>query len=137
MRMIPLLAFALVIYALAAFISPSLLTAAIVDITLPSGAVWSFNFGDVVVALGLVLLFLEILKATRTSAAAALDHALSMLVCVAALLGFLLLPGLGTSDFFLLFLMTVIDVIAGFTVSLMGARRDIGYGGSWPGEGRE
>lgn len=136
MRMIPLLAFALVVYALAAFISPALLTAAIVDIALPSGAVWSFDFGDVVVALGLVLLFLEVLKATRTSAAAALDHALSMLVCVAALLGFLLLPGLGTSDFFLLFLMTVIDVIAGFTVSLMGARRDIGYGG-WPGDGRE
>ena len=82
-----------------------------------------------------MLLFLEILKATRTSASAALDHALSMLVCVAALLGFLLVPALGTSDFLLLFLMTVIDVIAGFTVSLMGARRYIGYGG-WPGDGR-
>ncbi len=136
MRMIPLLAFALAFYALAAFVSPSLLTAGIVDIALPSGAVWNFNLGDVVVALGLVLLFLEILKATRTTASAALDHALSMLVCVAALLGFLLLPGLGTSDFFLLFLMTAIDVIAGFTVSLAGARRDIGYGG-WPGDGNQ
>ena len=135
MRMVPLLAFALAAYALVAFVSGSLLTAAIVDLTLPSGAVWSFDFGDVAVAFGLVLLFLEILKATRTSAAAALDHALSMLVCVLALLGFLLVPALGTSDFVLLFLMTVIDVIAGFTVSLMGARRDIGYGG-WPGEGR-
>lgn len=136
MRLIPLLAFAVAVYAVAAFIGGSLLTAAILEVTLPSGAVWSFNFGDVVVALGLVLLFLEILKATRTSAAAALDHGLSMLVCVLALLGFLLVPALGTSDFFLLFLMTVIDVIAGFTVSLMGARRDIGYGG-WPGDGRE
>ena len=129
MRMIPLLAFALAAYAVFALIAGSLLTAPIVEATLPSGAVWSFGFGDLVVALGLILLFLEILKATRTSAAAALDHALSMLVCVLALLGFLLVPALGTTDFLLLFLMTVIDVIAGFTVSLMGARRDIGYGG--------
>ena len=135
MRMIPLLAFALALYAVAAFIANPLLTGAPVELTLPSGAAWGFNLGDVIVAIGLVLLFLEILKATRTSAAAALDHALSVLVCVAALLGFLLVPALGTSDFLLLFLMTLIDVIAGFTVSLMGARRDIGYGG-WPGDGR-
>lgn len=127
MRLIPLLAFALAIYAIVALVAGSALTAGLVDIALPSGAVWSFNAGDVIVAFGLVLLFLEVLKATRTSAAAALDHGLSMLVCVAALVGFLLVPVLGTSDFFLLFLMTVIDVIAGFTVSLMGARRDIGY----------
>lgn len=132
MRMIPLLAFALLLYAALAFIANPLLTAPI-ELTLPSGAVWGFDLGDVVLAIGLVLLFLEILKATRTSASAALDHALSMLVCVAALLGFLLVPSLGTSDFGLLFLMTLIDVIAGFTVSLMGARRDIGYGG-WPGD---
>lgn len=132
MRMIPLLAFALLLYAALAFIANPLLTAPI-ELTLPSGAAWAFDLGDVVLAIGLVLLFLEILKATRTSASAALDHALSMLVCVAALLGFLLVPSLGTSDFCLLFLMTLIDVIAGFTVSLMGARRDIGYGG-FPGE---
>lgn len=136
MRLIPLLAFALAVYAIAALAAGSLLAAAIIDLTLPSGAVWTFDFGDVIVAFGLVLLFLEILKSTRTSSAAALDHGLSMLVCVLALLGFLLVPALGTSDFFLLLLMTVIDVIAGFTVSLMGARRDIGYGG-WPGDGRE
>ena len=53
----------------------------------------------------------------------------SVLVMVMALLGFLLVPSLGTSDFFLLFLMTLIDVVAGFTVSLIGARRDIGYAG--------
>src|SRR3546814_15226739 len=143
MRMIPLLAFALAAYAVFALIAGSLLTAPIVEATLPSGAVWSFVFGDLVVALGLVLLFLEILKATRTSVAAALDHALSMLVCVLALLGFLLVPALGTTAFLLLFLMTVIDVIAGFTVSLMGGRRDLGFarwrecprpgpGASWP-----
>ncbi len=135
MRMIPLLAFAIALYAVASFLAAPLLRGAPISATLPSGAVWGFNLGDVIVAVGLVLLFLEILKATRTSASAALDHALSMLVCVAALLGFLLVPALGTSDFLLLFLMTVIDVIAGFTVSLMGARRDIGYGG-WPGDGR-
>src|SRR3546814_7738830 len=54
MRMIPLLAFALAAYAVFALIAGSLLTAPIVEATLPSGAVWSFVFGVLVVALGLV-----------------------------------------------------------------------------------
>lgn len=131
MRLVPLMLLALAAYAVVALSGETLLAAAVVAVTLPSGSVWTFDIADLILAFGLVLLFVEILKATRTSVAAALDHGLSMLVCVAALLGFLLVPVLGTSDFFLLFLMTLIDVIAGFTVSLMGARRDIGYGGGF------
>lgn len=131
MRMVPLMLLALAAYAVVAVSGETLLSAAVVAVALPSGSVWTFDVADLILAFGLVLLFVEILKATRTSVAAALDHGLSMLVCVAALLGFLLVPALGTSDFFLLFLMTLIDVVAGFTVSLMGARRDIGYGGGF------
>jgi len=133
MRLVPLLFFAVLVYALLALMGPSVLSAALLAMTLPSGAQWALTVADLTLALGLLLLFLEILKATRTSAAAALDHGLSVLVMVLALLGFLLVPALGTSDFFLLFLMTLTDVVAGFTVSLMGARRDIGYGGHGDG----
>jgi len=49
-----------------------------------------------------------------------------MAVFVAALLEFLLLKGFGTLTFFLITLMTFIDVIAGFTVTIQGARRDFG-----------
>lgn len=129
MRLIPLLSFAVLVYAGLAMMGGSVLTASLLEITLPSGAAWALSISDLTIALGLILLFLEILKATRTSTAAALDHGLSVLVMVLALLGFLLVPSLGTSDFFLLFLMTLIDVVAGFTVSLIGARRDIGYAG--------
>ena len=130
MRLIPLLFFAVLVYAGLALLGGSVLTASILEITLPSGATWALSISDLTIALGLILLFLEILKATRTNTAAALDHGLSVLVMVLALLGFLLVPSLGTSDFFLLFLMTLIDVVAGFTVSLIGARRDIGYAGT-------
>lgn len=129
MRFLPLLSFVVVLYAVLALLGGTILTAALLTVTLPSTAAWSLTLSDVVVAVGLVLLFVEVLKSTRTSAMAALDHGLSLLVMIATLVGFLLVPALGTSTFFLIFLMTLIDVVAGFAVSLIGARRDIGYTG--------
>ena len=53
------------------------------------------------------------------------DHALSMTLFVIALLEFLLVPACGTSVFLIVTALTLIDVIAGFAVSLSTARRDI------------
>ena len=52
MRMIPLLAFAIALYAVASFLAAPLLSGAPISATLPSGAVWGFNLGDVIVAVG-------------------------------------------------------------------------------------
>lgn len=90
---------------------------------------WTLSIGDLLVAIGICVLYLEILKATRTSAAAVLDHALSIIVFVICLLEFLLIPQMGTASFFLITLMTFVDVIAGFTVTISAARRDVGLGG--------
>jgi hypothetical protein len=48
-----------------------------------------------------------------------------MVLFVVALLEFLLVPACGTSVFLIITALTLIDVIAGFTVSLSTARRDI------------
>ena len=47
-----------------------------------SGATWSFTLGNLLVILSLVLLFMEILKATRTGGNSLVDHSLSTLVFV-------------------------------------------------------
>jgi hypothetical protein len=96
---------------------------------LPSGGIWTMQLGDLLVCAGLILLYLEILKATRTTRASALDHALSTGLFVVCLLEFLLVPACATSVFLILTLTTFIDVIAGFSVGVATARRDISIGG--------
>jgi hypothetical protein len=64
------------------------------------------------------------LKAARPGRATVLDHILSTATFVVALVCFLLLPEAGTATFFLLMVMSLIDVIAGFSISLFAARRD-------------
>ncbi|HKY95697.1 MAG TPA: hypothetical protein VJL84_10350 [Kiloniellales bacterium] len=126
LRQIPWLAGVLALYVIVVLVDSTGLRGELFAVTLPSGGVWTFFIGDLVVLLGLIALFAEILKATRTSRVSVADHALSMLTFVVCLLLFLLWSGAATSIFFLIMWLTVIDVIAGFTVSLAGARRDIG-----------
>lgn len=98
------------------------------DAVLPSGAEIFFQIGHIFVAFGLVALFFEIIKAARTGAGTVLDHMLSTVVFVVALVEFLLVPFCGTVTFFFLMAMALIDVVAGFTVSILSARRDLSVG---------
>ena len=94
------------------------------DVNLPSGGVWHIALGDILLVVALGLLFFEILKATRTGGASVVDHAFSMIVFVVCLILFLIWDRAASSTFFLLMLMAMIDVIAGFSVTINAARRD-------------
>ena len=96
----------------------------VLDWALPSGAAVFFKAGDIFVVAGLVALFFEILKAARASTSIILDHMLSTATFVVALIEFILVPFCGTVAFFLIMVMTLIDVVAGFSVSILGARHD-------------
>src|SRR5262249_43804337 len=96
-----------------------------VPIAVFSGDLWKISLSDGLVTLGLVLLFIEIIKATRTSRRAILGHVLSTLILAGALAEFIMLRGVGTSTFFLITLMCLLDVVAGYTVSIVTARRDL------------
>ncbi len=86
------------------------------------------KMSDILMLLTLILLFIELLKATYTSTASLLDHGLSMFVFIAALVEFLLVDKAFTSVFFIIMVATLIDVIAGYTIGIRVARRDIGFG---------
>jgi hypothetical protein len=107
------------------FFSDAGLAQSIFSATLPSGAALSLTAGDLCLIVGLVFLYVEILKSTRTGNASILDHGLSLVLFVVALIEFLLLKGAGNTPFLVLMLMMLIDVIAGFTVSISVARRDV------------
>ena len=125
---VPLLAFVVIAYvAFAAGGADFTLTRFTVPV--PSGAVWNISLGDMMLAFSLFVLFFEVLKSTRTGGNSVVDHALSMMVFVACLILFLVWPLAGTSLFFLIMLTTLVDVIAGFSVTIRSARRDYSVGG--------
>jgi hypothetical protein len=98
------------------------------SIRMMSGGVFSMTLGDLIVLIGLLLFFIEIVKSTRTSNASVMDHLLSTFVFVAFLVEFLLVKGAAHSVFFTLMVIALVDVLAGFSVSMRAATRDINMG---------
>lgn len=121
---LPLMALVVIAYNVIVFISGATLETSVFSIALISGAVWTVNVGDIILIFGLLLLFIEIINATRTGTLTIVNHGLSMLVLLVAVVEFIVLPQFGTSDFFLIVMLTLLDVIAGFTVTITSARRD-------------
>jgi hypothetical protein len=99
-----------------------------VGIKMFSGDIWQFSFGDLLVLASLMLLFVEVVKATRTTSNEIINHGLSMLVFVIALIEFITLKGFATTPFFMIMFMTLFDVIAGYTISIVAAEHDLGLG---------
>lgn len=115
----PLLLIPLAIYNIVVFLMPGVsFTAAIATVRLLSGAEWSLTFGDLLLALSLLLLLFEVVKAARPGAKYLTDHLLSLFVFSGALAEFLLLSPFGTSTFFLLTLLMAVDFLAGAASAL-------------------
>lgn len=93
-------------------------------VPMTSGATWSISIGDLILFLSLILLFVELLKSTSSQRVAIVNHALSMALFVICLVEFLLLPGFAGSVFFLILTMVLLDVLAGFIVTIIASRRD-------------
>jgi hypothetical protein len=128
-RAIPLLVLAFVLYNAVVLTSgEAALTDQIFQIHLLSGGEWKFNWGDLILLVTLILLFIEIVKSTFTTTSTLIDHALSMIVFMAVGAEFLTVPEAATSVFFLILIATLIDVIGGYTIGIRVARRDLNIG---------
>ena len=103
-------------------------SAPIFTIQMVSEARWTLTLGDLMIVSALVLLFVEILKATRTGMGSIVDHILSTLLFVVYLIEFLLVRETANSVFFILMIISLIDVIAGYSVTIRSARRDLTMG---------
>lgn len=134
---VPLLALPVLVYNLIVLTLPGGLRAAdatarladpLFTIRMTSGAGWVVGLGDLLLAASLVVLFVELLKSTNSKRLAIINHSLSMVLFIVCLVEFLLLPAFATSTFFLLTLMVLLDVLAGFIVTIVAARRDVDFG---------
>lgn len=122
----PLFLISFAIYNMIVFLTPGVAWSDVLaTVPMQSGSSWTITLGDALIALSLVFLFFEVLKATRTSARSMFDHILSTLVFIGALVEFLIVPQAATSVFALLLIMALIDVMAGWSVSMRAARRDL------------
>jgi hypothetical protein len=121
---IPLLLIPLAVYNLIAFLTPVAWDSKLFTIAMMSGAEWTVTLSDVIITLALILLFFEIVKATRQTRRSIVDHLLSTLVFVAAIVEFLLVKQAGTSLFAILIVICLVDVVAGYSVSIRSAGRN-------------
>ena len=125
----PLLLIPLIAYNFFGFLfmqgSPAGWSNQLLTIPMVSGVEWSLTAGDLLLVVGLLCLFFEVLKATNTGRSSVIEHMLSTLVFIIFLVEFLLAGAAASSVFFLLMMMSIFDVVAGFTVSITGAGRDV------------
>jgi hypothetical protein len=129
----PLLLVPFAIYNIVAFLMPGLSwTAVLSSVHMVSGADWTMSAGDMLVALAVLMLFGEVMKATRIGIRTVVDHGLSLVLFLGMLVEFILVKQAATATFFLLLVVSFIDVLGGFAVTLRSAQRDLTVEGSVP-----
>jgi hypothetical protein len=122
----PLLVITFAIYNMIAFLTPGLSwTDHVATIHLMSGQDWTVTPEDILLAFAIVLLGIEVIKATRMGIRGLLDHVLSMILFIVMLVEFLMVARAGTSTFFILMVISLVDVLAGFIITARTAQRDI------------
>lgn len=110
----PLLLIPFAIYNIIAFLIPGVgWTDALTRVSFPAGGEWAMSLGDILVALSILLLLVEVIKAYRTGGRYVMDHLLSALLFIAMAAEFYLVPRATTATFFLMLVASFADVIGG------------------------
>jgi hypothetical protein len=110
----PLLLIPIALYNAIAFLMPTVsVSDKLFSLTLVSGAEWPVTLSDVLLALGVFLLLLEVIKGARPGAKYLTDHLLSLIVFGGAAFEFVMWPKFASSTFFLLTLLAMTDFLTG------------------------
>jgi hypothetical protein len=126
---VPLLIFPFAIYNLVVLLMPGFSwNKEIWHVYMISGGEWGITASDVIIAGSVVILLIDMLKSARRSGRRTIvDHVLSMILFVGMLIEFMTVKAVVSSTFFLLLVISFVDVAGGFAVSIRAAaaRRDI------------
>ncbi len=131
MQVFPLLIIPALLYALIAIPSGDNVAATMASqafaMPLPSAGAWVVTWGHLITLLSVVILFLEILKSTTPSAAQMLDNGLAVGVFIVCFVLWLLVRPFGTSEFFVIVLMSLLDFLAGSVIMTRVSQRTVQY----------
>jgi hypothetical protein len=123
---IPLTIVPLIIFNIVAFAVGDPWANQLVSIPLISGAAWAVTPEDLMILLGLVMLFLETLRSAQVASAVGIaNHIISTILLIVYIVEFIVVRQAGSSLFFILTAIALFDVVAGFTIAIKTAQRDI------------
>jgi hypothetical protein len=128
---VPLLIFSFAIYNILVFLMPGFSwTTELLHLQMMSGGELAITPGDTIVACSILILFIEMVKAARMSRRSIVDHLLSMFLFVGMIVEFLMVKQVASTTFFLLLVISFVDVAGGFAISVRAAQRDISFSGA-------
>jgi hypothetical protein len=142
-EMVPLLAIPVLLYALfAAALSVGQgaetfaqgIEKSITYLTLPSGSPWAISGGDLLLLMGLIILFFELTRGVGVSRFAIVHHTLAVLLALGCAGAFLVVDAFSTSSFFFLTVMCWLDMIGGVIFNIASASSGGGGGGGGRGK---
>jgi hypothetical protein len=119
--LLPAAAYNILVMALGGFASPDAaahMADRLFELPTASGGVWEISYADLLLAGALIVMFVELIKSTHSRRVALINHILSIALFVGCLAELLLVPACATSTFFLIALMVLLDVLAGFILGV-------------------
>jgi hypothetical protein len=129
----PLLLIPFAIYNIIAFLMPGVdfndYANPLITVPMLRGDGTKLSTGDVIVLFGILILFVEIVKATRLGSRSIVDHLLSLILFLVMLGEFMIVRQAATATFLLLLTLSFVDVIGGFSVTIRSSQRDIALEG--------
>ena len=128
MRFFPFMVIAVAAYGMVSVAFAIPLDRVILTFPLPSAAGFALTVGELLIGLATVVLFFELMNATSAKSSSIFNHGLSLLVFLAGFVIFLFVPGFGSGTFLIIVLMCLVDVVAGYSISILTARRDMTFG---------
>jgi hypothetical protein len=121
LTVIPLIVFNIVAFAFGG----SVWGAELFGLPMVSGVTWVVTYGDVMIAAGIVVLFFEVMRSGQTSSVTVLNHILSTVLLLLFVVEFVVVAQAANSVFFVLVLLALFDVVAGFSITIRTASRDV------------
>lgn len=101
----------------------------LLTIPLISGRPWEVTLADVMILVAMALLFVETLRSAAPARTSTItNHIVSTILLIVYIIEFITVPIAAESLFFVLTIIALFDVIAGFTISIRSASRDISLG---------
>ena len=127
---VPLLLIPFAIYNIIAFLMPDVsFTHPLFSVRMLSKVDLAVSLGDVLIIFSILILYVEILKATRIGVRSIIDHMLSLVLFIAMLAEFGILRQAATSTFMIIVTLSFVDVIAGFSITIRTSQRDVSLEG--------
>ncbi len=122
---IPLLVIPFLIYNVVAFATDMQWALPVISIHMVSDGRWDMSWGDFLIAFSVLVLFVELIKATRVGMRTIIIHMLSAVLFAIMLIEFLLVKQAATATFFIMLIIGFVEMLAGFTISVRTAQRNI------------